>query len=109
MPSKYIPTVTAVTIMPLRNTVMPRRMLRLGHALQAMDAALAARDEARVDALLSGREALPAPLLPAAGHDHLLSGLETAEKLMDIIDGRSRSVHDYGEAALAYFGQGETA
>lgn len=93
----------------VRDIPLPRRMLRLGLALQAMDAALAARDEARVDALLSGREALPAPLLPAAGHDHLLSGLETAEKLMDIIDGRSRSVHDYGEAALAYFGQGEAA
>ena len=92
-----------------RDIPLPRRMLRLGHALQAMDEALAAHDDVRVDALLSGREALPAPLMPAAGHDQLLSGLETAEKLMDIIDGRSRSVHDYGEAALAYFGQGETA
>ena len=28
---------------------------------------------------------------------------------MKIIDGRSRSVHDHGEAALAFFGEGEDA
>ena len=92
-----------------REYPLPRRMLLLGEALMAIDQALTARDDARVDALLTGREPLHVPEAIEAGHDQLLAGLDAAEQMLAIIDRRSRSVHDYGEAALAYFGQGEDA
>jgi len=88
---------------------LPRRLLRLGYALQAADEALSAHDDARLDALLTGCETIPAPETIAAGHDQLLAGLDAAERMLEIIDRRSRSVHDYGETALGYFGAGETA
>ncbi len=92
-----------------REYPLPRRMLLLGEALMAVDHALTARDDARLEALLSGREPVHVPESITAGHDQLLAGLDAAEKMMAIIDRRSRSVHDYGEAALAFFGQGEAA
>lgn len=88
---------------------LPRRMLLLSEALMAVDHALAERDDARLDALLSGRMVMHAPEVIDAGHDQLLAGLEAAEHMLSIMDGHSRSIHDYGEAALAYFGQGESA
>lgn len=98
-----------ISFLQERQYPLARRMLRLGHALQAVDEALNARDENRLDVLLTGREAIPAPETIAAGHDQLLAGLDAAEKMLDVIDRRSRSVHDYGEAALRYFGTGEGA
>ncbi len=88
---------------------LPRRLLLLGEALMAADEALAHHDIARLEALLSGRDAVPVPEAIAAGHDQLLAGLTAAEDMMDMIDRQSRSVHDYGTAALAFFGQGEDA
>ena len=92
-----------------REYALPRRMLLLGQALHALDDALAAKDDARVSALLDGSQPIPIPAELTVSHDHLLAGLDAAERMMVLIDGRSRSVHDYGEAALAYFGEGEGA
>ncbi|MBQ2952911.1 MAG: flagellin lysine-N-methylase [Clostridia bacterium] len=92
-----------------REYPLPQRMLLLGEALMAADHALTAHDDARLDALLTGREALHVPEAIVAGHDQLIAGLDAAEQMLAIIDRQSRSVHDYGEAALAYFGQGEAA
>jgi len=88
---------------------LPRRMLLLGEALQAVDRALADRDEAQLDALLSNRETLHVPDAVDAGHAQLTAGLAAAEEMLSIMDARSRSIHDYGKAALAYFGEGEAA
>ena len=92
-----------------RSQSLPQRLLHLGCALQALQATLDARDEARLDALLSGCEALPVPPAVPASHDELLQGLTAAEAMLEVIDGRSRSVHDYGVAALEHFGTGEDA
>lgn len=92
-----------------RSYPLPRRLLLLGQALQAVDEALTSRDEDRLNALLTGREAIHAPESIDAGHDQLLAGLNAAEQMLAIMDGGSRSIHDYGEAALAWFGQGEGA
>ena len=92
-----------------REYPLPRRMLLLGEALMAVDQALTSRDDVRLDALLTGREPIRVPESVTAGHDQLLAGLDAAEKMMAIIDRRSRSVHDFGEAALAWFGQDEAA
>lgn len=92
-----------------RSLSLPQRLLKLGRALQALEKTIEARSEARLDALLTGREAIPVPPPVPAGHDQLMQGLATAEDMLEVIDGRSRSVHDYGVAALAHFGTGEAA
>ena len=88
---------------------LPRRLLLLGVALRAVDEALTTRDSTRLDALLKGNEALRVPDTIDAGHDQLMAGLDAAEQMLAIMDESSRSIHDYGEAALRYFGQGEAA
>lgn len=92
-----------------RSYPLPQRMLLLGEAMQAMDQALSARDDARITKLLSGQETLPVPQTMDAGRQQLQAGLSTAEEMLAIMDRGSDSIRSYGEAALAYFGQGEEA
>ncbi len=86
-----------------REYPLPQRMLLLGQALHAMEQALDANDSATVEALLTGNQTIPAPVLPVPSHENLLRGLEAVEKMLSILDHTSVSIHDYGEAALAYF------
>lgn len=92
-----------------REYALPRRLILLGRGLQMMDEALKARDEAQVDALLTGKTGPSAPESAAPGREQLVSGLQTARRMMEIMDARSESIRLYGEAALAYFGSGEAA
>lgn len=92
-----------------RTHPLPERLLLLGGALKAVDEALAARDEARLDALLTGREPVSLPEEARSAPRSLHTGLRLAEELLTIVNGYSRSVHDYGEAALACFGSGAEA
>lgn len=87
-----------------RRYPLPRRLLALGEALHAMDEALTARNSQRVDRLLRGAEALPVPPAAQAGEEQLRFGLRVAGRMLEMIDRSSRSIRDYGEAALAYFG-----
>ncbi|MBQ8400327.1 MAG: flagellin lysine-N-methylase [Clostridia bacterium] len=97
----------------LQNRTMPlsERMLTLGRRVHKTDAVMQAKDEAALDVLLAEPEDT-APDLPAGSADvldkeHLLSGLWVAEKLTALLDSRHNSIQEYGEAALAYFGDGE--
>ena len=90
-----------------REYPLPQRMLLLGQALHAMDAALEARNDAQIDALLLGKTPIPAPTLPVPDYDKLLSGLATMERMLTILDMSSNSIRAYGEEALAYFGSGD--
>jgi len=92
-----------------RRYPLPQRLLLLGAAMKAMDEALTVRDDARVASLLDDREALVIPPAITVGHDELIAGLDAAEQMLAIMDARSRSIHDWGESALAWFGQGEGA
>ena len=92
-----------------RRCPLPRRLLALGGALHAMDDALTARDARRVDRLLSGQEDYKLPVPAQPDPDTLRFGLGVMEKLLTVVDEGSRSIRSYGEAVLAYFGQGEEA
>lgn len=98
-----------ITQLQNRAHPLPQRMLLLGEALQALDQSLTAQDNLRLSHLLSGEEALPHPQPMDAGHEQLLSGLTTAKHMLTIMDEGSDSIRTYGEAALAYFGEGEEA
>ena len=86
---------------------LPHRLLLLGRAIIALDEALKDRDEARIDALLSGEEKLQAPETVEAEPEQVRTGLEIAERMLEFMDERSDSIRKYGEAALKYFGSGE--
>ncbi|MBQ8313210.1 MAG: flagellin lysine-N-methylase [Clostridia bacterium] len=92
-----------------RDLPLPQRILLLGSALMSMDEALTQQDEARVARLLNGTECIPVPETIHPGHDQLLSGLTTVEAMLAIMDEGSKSIRDFGEAVLSYFGQGEEA
>ena len=92
-----------ISMLQQREYPLPQRMLLLGQALHAMEEALEARDAARVDALLSGDAAIPAPELPLPNPEDLLTGLDVMEKILSALDQRSNSIRDYGEEALACF------
>lgn len=86
---------------------LPRRILLLGEAMQAMDRALTARDEEHISRLLTGGEPVPVPESVGAGKEELAFGLHAARRMLEIMDERSDSIRSYGEAALAYFGDDE--
>ena len=87
---------------------MPQRLMAMGHALWALDEALATRDEAQVDRLLRGRRRMM-PLQPQElTQGHLDFGLKIARGMIELLDERSESIRAYGEAALAYFGSSFT-
>ena len=96
-----------ISFLKRREYSLSQRILFLGEALYAMDAALRERDEKRVDALLTGTENITIPEVPEARWEQLCFGLEAAGRMLEILDERSDSIRSYGEAALAYFSQGE--
>ena len=82
---------------------MPQRMMAMGHALAALDDALAAHDAQQVERLLRGQKRIQ-PLKPKElSQGHLDFGLRFASGLIELLDQRSDSIRAYGEDALAYF------
>ena len=86
-----------------RDLPMPERIMDLGQALLAMDAALNARDAASVDRLLRGEQQMESSCPNSA--PCLEFGLQVAEGFLELLDARSDSIRRYGEASLAYFGK----
>ena len=82
---------------------MPQRVIATGHALWALDEALATRDEEQVERLLHGQRRLH-PLEPRElTQGHLDFGLTIARGMIELLDERSGSIRAYGESALACF------
>ena len=83
---------------------MPQRLMAMGHALWALDEALSTRDATQVERLLRGQRRIR-PLKPQElTQGHLDFGLTIARGMIEMLDERSVSIRDYGEAALKYFG-----
>jgi len=84
---------------------LPQRIMAMGHALAALDEALAAHDENEVNRLLCGKRRMM-PLQPQElSQGHLDFGLCFAKQMIKLLDARSDSIRAYGEDALAYFDQ----
>ena len=96
-----------ISMLQRREYPLPQRMLLLGKALHTLDDALTAKDDPAVDALLSGRMPIPAPLLPEPAPEDLLTGLSAVEKMLAMLDRSSVSIRAYGEEALRYFRSGD--
>ena len=98
-----------IRILQKRVYPLPLRLMQLSRELDEMDAALSAKDAAWVDRILA--EDVSRPMFPEKLPDwnHLRQGLEAAERMVSMFDNGSQSIRDYGEAALAYFGEDEAA
>ena len=98
-----------ISLLQKREYPFAQRMLLLGQALHAIEAALLANDMAQVDDLLTGKTDIGLPVMPVPSQAHLLRGLEAVERMLQTLDHRSTSIRAYGEEALAYFGEAADA
>ena len=95
-----------IRIMQNRQLSLPARLFALHQALQEVQSALDKKDLKGLMSFLESQSSIPSiPFVPNC----LEYSLAIAEKMLEEIDKRSRSVHDYGEAALRWFGTGEAA
>ena len=99
-----------IRIMQDRSCSLIHRLAKLGDSVSRMDAALQQKDEAAAEALLkNGVDGKLTMDTGTVAPENLLHGLEIVEKMIDCLDGRSDSICDLGETALAYFGTGAEA
>ena len=97
-----------IRILQNRQQSLPARLFTLREALRKAEKAIDQQDQAGLLRLLASSplsSATPIPSIPRS----LDYGLAIAEEMLKEIDKRSRSVHDYGEAVLRWFGTGEQA
>lgn len=100
-----------IRIMQERSLSLPNRLARLGNCVSRMDVALRERDEKTAERLLHDDKAFAddvTMISDIADEARLCHGLDIARRMIDCLDGRSDSIRELGEAALAYFGDGES-
>lgn len=93
-----------IRLMQRREYPLPLRLMLLAASLSDMDAALNAKDEAGVAALLRGEGEMPVCTEKPPDWARLKLGLEAAARMVELFDRGSDSIRSYGEAALKYFG-----
>lgn len=94
-----------------RHLPLPQRLLGLGDLTRRISLALQERDETMLESILH-EPPIPAGFAPVSKQiapAHLAFGLEIARSMIEILDARSQSIRACGEAALAYFGDGDGA
>lgn len=82
---------------------MPQRLMAMGHALWALDEALATRDEKQVERLMRGQRRMQPLQMQELTQGHLDFGLTIARGMIELLDERSESLRHFGEASLACF------
>lgn len=94
-----------VRLMQDRTLTIPGRLAHLGQVLWMLEKAMQTHDASAVEMILAGTVALP-PLPDAVlSREKLACGLRIAEGMVAMLDARSDSIRDWGEAALDYFGR----
>ena len=91
-----------ISVIQNRTLPLPQRLVSLGLALKELDGILQAKDARRLDELLQKPWSHTLPSFEI-NKEHLLFGLEKADALVQLLDDRSPSLHDYGQDALDYF------
>lgn len=100
-----------ISVIQDRSMTLPQRMMCLGEVLDDMDLAFARKDKVMLERILSERwTAFQACTdIKEINEDHMKFGLKIVEQMIAILDERSQSIRGCGEAALAYFGEGDGA
>ena len=98
-----------ISVIQDRSMTLPQRLMCLGDVLDDMDMAFEKKDKAMLDRILSERRRIPPTGFDVSeiSEEHLQFGLTIVEHMIAIFDERSQSIRGCGEAALAYFGDGE--
>ena len=98
-----------ISVIQDRSMTLPQRLMCLGDVLDDMDMAFEKEDKAMLDRILNERrrEASTNFDVREISEEHLQFGLTIVEHMIAILDKRSQSIRGCGEAALAYFGDGE--
>lgn len=98
-----------IHILQNRALSLPQRILSLGFALRDVENALNQRDATSIDQMLhQSPPCAPTAEAPVC-QSQLISGLRTAESMLETLDERSPSIRAYGEAALDYFGRDDSS
>lgn len=98
-----------IRTMQNRALTLPKRLAHLGQVLWALERVMSDHDEAGLAAILGGSVVVSAVPETTLSRDSLLDGLHIAEEMIALLDARSDSIRDWGEAALAYFGRDDGA
>lgn len=100
-----------ISIIQDRSMTLPQRLMYLGEVLDKMDRAFETKDEAMLDSILNGCVTVDtiSSDINEITEEHLQFGLQVVEQMIAVLDERSQSIRGCGEAALAYFGDGEIA
>ncbi len=98
-----------ISVIQNRNLPLPQRIIRLGDVLDRIDKAVELRDRAMLDGILNQNPTEHFAKLEEAevSSEHLGFGLNIVEQMIEILDARSQSIRECGEAALSYFRGGE--
>lgn len=96
-----------ISLMQDRTRSLPERIISVGGALRTLERALEWHDENLIVSIIS--EDPPETETTAFGIGELSLGLTVAKRMVDILDGRSESIRDFGKEALDCFGDGDDA
>ena len=91
-----------------RSVPLWKRIITVGQELEKISSLIEANDAEGLTALLDSPIKAVITESKAAEETHLRSALTVMEKMIGILDGRSHSIRERGEAALSYFGEGDT-
>lgn len=100
-----------ISVIQDRNLSLTDRLVKLGEVIDKMDLAMKSKDRKAVLEIID----YSSEYFDISANDKKVSvdklsfGLDIAERLVEIFDARSQSIRGCGEAALSYFGKGETA
>ena len=96
-----------ISIMQDRDYTIPERLVLLANRMHLLDQAMKSRDFTRVHELIREDSKQDAPEMHPPTHEGLMSGLDIAGKMLEVLDERSESIRSYGKNALSFFGSGE--
>lgn len=97
-----------IEIVQERSIPLWTRIITVGSELERISELIEANDEKGLTALLKSPIKAAVTESGKVEESHLRSALTVMEEMMRILDGRSHSIRERGEAALSYFGEGET-
>lgn len=94
-----------ISVLQDRRTSLPNRILTLGSVLDKVDLLIEARNAKGLEAILHEPISFQTSSAKISAV-HLKFGLHIAEAMLEMLDDRSKSIRQYGTAALDYFRSG---
>lgn len=98
-----------ISVLQADGMTLPQRLICLGDVLGRMELAFEQKDRALLDRIVSEKPMIDIERYNRAEveAEHLQFGLRTVERMISVLDDKSKSIRACGEAALAYFGDDE--